>query len=117
MADKIVFVATAWGSKYGGINAFNEDLAVATSQLLSPQYDIFSVALDATKKEIASAESRGVKLISIDAGRRRDSFENRDLKLILSKISAAGTGKIAWWVGHDVITGSVAIEASRVQRA
>ena len=27
-SDAVVFIATAWGPKYGGINAFNMDLAV-----------------------------------------------------------------------------------------
>lgn len=116
MPDKIIFIATAWGSKYGGINAFNEDLACAVADLLSEQYQIVSVVIKASSKEVEAARKKGVELVPLSRRDEMDRFEDEDVGEILARITSTSEGNIAWWIGHDVFTGDIAIEAARASK-
>ena len=51
----ILLLATAWGPKHGGINAFNMDFAVALAGYLRPT-DAFSARFSTPHEKTASAQ-------------------------------------------------------------
>lgn len=114
MEGKIIFVATAWGARYGGINSFNEDLCSALAKLLDERYHIVCVVLDATQDEIRSAKEKGVDLIKLDHSEQQDKFEENRAYEVVEKVEECNSGKVLWWIGHDAITGYVAIKASKL---
>lgn len=114
MGEKIVFLATAWGARYGGINSFNEDLCSALAKLLDERYHVVCVVLDATQDEIRSAKEKGIDLIKLDPSEQQDKFEENRVYEVLKKVDECNSEKVLWWIGHDIITGRVAIKASEL---
>lgn len=114
MEGKIIFLATAWGARYGGINSFNEDLCSSLAKLLEGKYRVVCVVLDATPNEIRSAKEKGVDLIKLDHSEQQDKFEANRAYEVVTKVKECNSGKVLWWIGHDVITGHVAIKASEL---
>jgi hypothetical protein len=61
----IVFVATAWGPRHGGINAFNQDLTCAVARGAPAGLEVMCVVLHATREDVEEAALRGVRLVSL----------------------------------------------------
>ena len=116
MDGNIIFLATAWGAQYGGINSFNEDLCSSLAELFREKYHILCVVLDATETEIISAKEKGVVLIKLSSSEQKDKFEEHRVDEVLRKVKEHNTEKVSWWIGHDVITGKVAIKASELSK-
>ena len=114
MLDIIVFIATAWGARYGGINSFNEDLCTSIAKLTRNKYRIYCVVLSANQDEVLSAKQKGVDLIILDKSKINDTMETHRVHEIVNKVEELNSGKVLFWIGHDVITGPLAIEASKL---
>jgi glycosyltransferase involved in cell wall biosynthesis len=107
----IVVVATAWGSRHGGINSFSTALCRALAPRLSEHRLIVLVA-DATADDIADAAQHHVLLISLGLAQdARPSAEN--LASTMGRLAAAGISRVSWWIGHDVITGNLALAGAK----
>jgi hypothetical protein len=63
--DAVVLIATAWGPKHGGINAFNKDLAVALATHVGVPVLCFVSLPEAA--DIAAARGEKVTLLTIPA--------------------------------------------------
>ncbi|BDE72822.1 glycosyltransferase [Delftia lacustris] len=99
MANSYVFFATAWSAVNGGINAFNLDLC-QTIASIGQKIDIFLECDAAVDAEIPA---------SVRIHRLPSKFENFGAKEI-SIISELITDlESVVWVGHDAITGGVAL--------
>ena len=61
----ILLLATAWGPKHGGINAFNMDFAVALASYLKPSGRVFCAVLDASREDCERAQASGVTLVPL----------------------------------------------------
>lgn len=105
----IAFVTTAWGSRHGGINAFNTDLCIAVAALRS-DLRVVCFVLDASREDIAHAEARHVELVPMEGGPQEFTAAHR---FELNAKAHAWTD-LEWWVGHDVHSGYVAVEAAQV---
>jgi glycosyltransferase involved in cell wall biosynthesis len=112
--NTLIAFSTSWGTRFGGINSFNQDLLVAFAGVTFQQAQTVCVVLEASQEDIESAAAAQVQLISI---------ENRHEKTFSGSLEAA-----AWvaltatgitfdinntvWLGHDRITGEVALAAA-----
>ena len=112
MAGKLIFLATGWGAKYGGLNAFNQDLCIALSELLAGRYEVLCAALQASQEEIESEQR--VRLISLNSG--SDTFDSDSVRTLMALLGPAHRD-VVWWIGHDVITGPSAIEAHELSQS
>jgi len=110
--SKIVFIATNWGAKYGGINSFNTDICCALTGLIGNRYKIICIVLNATKKDMESAKQKGVILIPIYPNKVGEIDENW-LDTALTKVKSIKPSSVYCWIGHDVKTGFAAIDASK----
>lgn len=110
MNDAIVFLATAWGSKHGGINSFNHDLVLSlTSMVSSAAGKIICVVPTEPKKEDREhAESKGVILLSLGHTAKSNDLTPESADEIIAKLNRYSP---IWWVGHDVKTGPIALKA------
>ncbi|CAH0242525.1 glycosyltransferase [Roseomonas sp. CECT 9278] len=109
---KIVLFATAWGPKHGGINAFNRDFAVGLAELLGAPGAVICVVLTAGLADRADSEPHNVTLISIDQD--GDTFDPKWLAIVAEAFAKEGIDTASTcWVGHDVTSGAIAIEAAQ----
>lgn len=109
--SKIVFLATNWGAKYGGINSFNTDICGAFAKLLHAKYKIICIVFNATEEEKKDASRKGVTLIPINPG--SEKLDDDWVDLVLTKIDSIKPEGVHAWIGHDVKTGFGAIKAAR----
>jgi glycosyltransferase involved in cell wall biosynthesis len=106
---EVVFLATAWGPKHGGINAFNMDFACALGRILE-NGRVACVVLDATDADVRSASAASVELLQVSPSRYHSAFEASRAFDVLTRLREAGADFAAntWWVGHDAHTGELA---------
>ncbi|MGZ8284290.1 MAG: glycosyltransferase [Allosphingosinicella sp.] len=109
---KIVIIATSWGAKGGGINAFNESLAVALGQRLGSGSEVACITLAATQNEIETAASFGVRLVPLSWQGTGDHLPTESVPFLLERLETSSQTPVDWWIGHDVITGESALEAA-----
>lgn len=116
LSKTVIFFATRWGAQFGGINSFNQDLVSAFSAVCYEQVNTVCVVLTASEQEIGVAMSESqVHLISLDAD-NQPSFVGALEPAIwerLTRLDLVVDTEQLVWVGHDRITGAIALEASK----
>ncbi len=111
----ILFLATAWGPKFGGINAFNKELAVGLAEELSGMGRIFCATPNPTDMEVADAEMHKVILIPIRSTGGLSTFDSSWVYEIVEWLRFRNANfVISWWIGHDVITGNAALRGHEI---
>jgi hypothetical protein len=111
----IVLLATAWGPRYGGINAFNMDLALALADLLGKSGQVVCAVLDASRHEINEARKADVTLLSLRRRPDAPEFDTNWAYDVGKELRKLGNEiRIDWWVGHDVSSGGAALEGRSV---
>lgn len=100
----LIFISTAWGKKYGGINALNSELLKSLPSILPDSDKIFCFCFEADGSSIEEANKSGVKLYQLE--KQRNEHENA--QFILKNLHEHDEVKVSWWFGHDVTTGFVA---------
>jgi glycosyltransferase involved in cell wall biosynthesis len=105
----LAFIATAWGPRFGGINAFNQDLCQAVAAACGPRVPILCFAFAASARDVEQARAAGVHLVPLEgnAGAAAVDVSRAHEMAHLAK----DWGDVDWWIGHDVISGPVAIQA------
>lgn len=111
----LIALATAWGPKYGGLNAFNYDLLIAVAAAHWSWLRVVCIVAECTESEVQSAKDQHqVELINL--GLTGGSIGKEHAALAWSKLQAAGFSKVSdntVWLGHDRITGAVAIKLAK----
>ena len=102
----LVAFATAWGPKFGGINAFNTDLlqAIAAAHWQWLRVICVVAACDNTDIQTALAQDQ-VTLISL--GLSTGAMGPEHAPLVASKLGSLDFPHTVW-LGHDRITGAIA---------
>jgi tetratricopeptide (TPR) repeat protein/glycosyltransferase involved in cell wall biosynthesis len=110
-----MLLATAWGPKHGGINAFNFDFATALAEVVGTGGKVFCSAFRPSADEISNARAKNVHLLSIDRPPENPGYDKSWALDIWRAFSAENPNvQIDWWVGHDVTTGWAAVEGPSV---
>jgi glycosyltransferase involved in cell wall biosynthesis len=110
-----VFFATRWGRAFGGLNAFNQQFAEGLAKVLGDGGQVFCATLDPSDKEQASATGAGVTLVPITGKENAGKFDSSWHIHVTSWLRTNIPGEmIDYWVGHDVISGQVAVEAAQM---
>jgi tetratricopeptide (TPR) repeat protein/glycosyltransferase involved in cell wall biosynthesis len=110
----IVFFATAWGPVHGGINAFNHDLALAVAKELPKPGRVFCAVLRPDPLRVQDAARGNVILISIERDPGSDRMDPDWVNSVQKEFGKhGGVPQEACWVGHDVISGELAMEAQQ----
>lgn len=111
MAKALIFLATGWGSKYGGINSFNTDLVTNLAKILPSNYKIYCAVFNIEYGEVESAKRNNVHLLHIE--QRQDILSPPSDNLITEILLKNVQEKIEWIIGHDIKTGQYAIKVSK----
>lgn len=104
-----LLLATAWGPKFGGINAFNMDFAKGLSLFLGDRGKVFCSVLDATSEEIKNAKGACIELIPINKPQDIDQYDPSWAHDVIEFLDRKFPGtNIDYWIGHDVVSGEAA---------
>jgi hypothetical protein len=107
----LVILATAWGPKFGGINAFNEEMTRSLGIKADPAYDLICVVPRATEIQVVeAARSCHVRLVVLGEVAEDGKLPAELADAVLSELNfSAQQKRSAVWVGHDDKTGPLAI--------
>jgi len=102
----LVAFATAWGPKFGGINAFNTDLLQAIAAAHWQWLNVICVVAACDEADIKTARAQDlITLISL--GISTGAMGPEHVPLVASKIGTPDSEHTVW-LGHDRITGAIA---------
>jgi glycosyltransferase involved in cell wall biosynthesis len=107
----IVVVSTAWGSRFGGINSFSTDLCRASARVLT-DCKVVSLCFTATEADRIEAKAAHVELFQLGISgstRKTDDLPGQIFGLLKNE----NIEEIRWWIGHDAITGKLALDCSK----
>jgi glycosyltransferase involved in cell wall biosynthesis len=110
----LIAFATQWGTKFGGINCFNIDLVKAVASTFFDRVKSVCVVLEATSEQIEEALNDGVVLLELNKQHQEKfSPDLVDAVLrLLEKASIRLDPAETVWLGHDRITGAIALAAA-----
>ena len=112
--SNFMLLATAWGARHGGINAFNRDFAVGLATALGTDGTVFCAVPDPRPDDEADARNNGVRLVPLLGKGRVERFDPDWVYRISAWMrDHAENAPIAWWVGHDVVSGDAALEGPK----
>lgn len=113
--NTLIAIATAWGPKYGGINAFNYDLLIAIAAAHWEWLRVVCVVAGCTDDEIQLVRDQyQIELVNLEL--TEGAIQKEHAALAWSKIQSKGLGAKTGetvFLGHDRITGAVAIELAK----
>jgi glycosyltransferase involved in cell wall biosynthesis/HEAT repeat protein len=106
----IILLATAWGSKHGGINVVNMELTRALAEVFGAAGRVLCVVPYAEKAEVDDAQKSGAMLVplGLDRSKLPDFFDPGWLGTVQKKLAEAGVSTADWCIGHDAISGAAA---------
>jgi len=106
-----MLLATAWGPKHGGINAFNMDFACGLAAHLGESGKVFCAAFRPSLEDCEKAKEGQVSLVSIDRPVDSPAYDKSWAYDVWQELQKMHPNEcIDWWIGHDVTTGLAAIE-------
>lgn len=108
----IVLIATKWGPAEGGINAFNQSLAIGLAKVGHPSHKIACAVTNWSLEASHAAEKDGVKLIPIRHGDNERPLDTCGSEIVAWLTKHDMTDPVGLWVGHDVVTGRAAVSAA-----
>jgi tetratricopeptide (TPR) repeat protein len=110
-----MLLATAWGPKHGGINAFNMDFAIGLANHLGKKAKVFCAVFTASAEDIADARGKNVNLVAIDRPVQSTAYDPSWAHDVWKMFRRGYPNeRIDWWIGHDVTTGWAAVEGPTV---
>ena len=104
----LVLLATAWGPRFGGINAFNKDFAEGLADVMSDHGRVFCACLEPTADEVREADLRRVTLIPVRGNADLGIFSEDWLEDTRGWLTLRGVSVVDCWIGHDVVSGRAA---------
>jgi glycosyltransferase involved in cell wall biosynthesis len=104
----VVVLQTAWGSKFGGLNSFSTDLCRTLAETLLA-HRVVCVCQDASDTDHKSVRGSGITLASVVSAPGK-GLKNLTVEAVLETLKTFDIAHIDWWIGHDVITGPLALE-------
>ena len=114
-ARLLITFATAWGPRFGGINAFNHDLLLALAPAYRTRVKVVCVVLHATPEQCQAALSGELVLVPLGLDTQQNMTVDLE-PLVWRELQARGFAELpkeTVWLGHDRITGAIALQAAK----
>ena len=108
----IVLIATEWGPTEGGINAFNQSLAIGLAAVGGESVRIACAVTGWSHDAFLKAERDRVMLLPIKGGDGGRPLETCGGEIVAWLKSQGIAEPVDLWVGHDVVTGGAAVKAA-----
>lgn len=110
----VILYATAWGPQHGGVNAFNRRLAIALAERLGGAGRVHCVTEHCDSSAGAEAHGAGVRLVEVSLPADLDAIPRQTLGAIATAIGRFEKSESVLHLGHDVISGRLALAMSDV---
>ncbi len=108
MSYLLVALDTAWGTRFGGINAFNTELIKSLGVHPNRGFEVCCIYPRIDEADVAEAGKHfSVRLIGL--GYAEDQFEKTFVSDIRAALGAADDRTVVW-LGHDDKTGPLALQ-------
>lgn len=108
----VVFVATHWGTRHGGLNALNQDLVHAVAHRAGTDVAVACAVTRPLQHEIThEAKVHDVTLLDLGSVDPECELGPAGEALVRS------WGRVDWFVGHDLVSGGFATEAASLTGA
>ncbi|MDP2431515.1 MAG: hypothetical protein Q8O33_05745, partial [Pseudomonadota bacterium] len=104
----LVSLATAWGPKFGGINAFNVELLKSLGIQPRRDFDLYCAVLAADAQAQADASRYKVDLMPL--GDQGKDFPADAAERLQAQFAAKAPGESWIWIGHDITSGELALQ-------
>ncbi len=114
-ATSLVFITDRWGYTRGGINVFNVEICsaiVAVSQRDSVR--VMCAVQAATAEQQLHAAAHRVELIVLDQSGADGPMGRHRAHELVALATRASDRHVAWWIGHDVVSGALAHRAAEL---
>jgi glycosyltransferase involved in cell wall biosynthesis/tetratricopeptide (TPR) repeat protein len=112
----IIAVATAWGPKHGGINAFNYDFVRALGVASHRELTVVCAVPSATPAEVEEAARSFVSLRAFGTEFGSEALGADAAAAILESVRDISDHELVW-LGHDIFTGAAAADAAARTRS
>ncbi len=109
MRPTLIALATAWGPRFGGINAFNTELLKSLGIYQGRGFEVACVLPRVSAEEAKDAQD-SCSLTLLGLNRPDDEFDPATLNHDLEQILAARGWQHPIWLGHDDKTGPLALQ-------
>ena len=109
----ILLFASAWGPKFGGVNALNRDLSIGLAQVLRGEGQVFCAVPNPQPEDESDAAAYGVILVPIRGKKISDRLDSSWAHDAWNWLGSQNVKTMNIWVGHDVISGDIAMNAAR----
>ncbi len=117
--DTLIVFATGWGAKFGGINSLNADLISTFSMTFKENVKTICFVLFATDEDVNNALKSEVLLLSLTDDSTHKNFNLQHLPSVFDLLDqnkiADSLNERTVWLGHDRITGEIAIAAAQAK--
>lgn len=107
-----LFITDNWGYTKGGINTVNYELC--KSLALKEDCKVFCAVLKASQEVLDDAKKLNVTIINIDS--QYEFFIKNDVYKIWHDTDIIFKDEFVWVIGHDVITGEIAIQLDLIYK-
>lgn len=108
----LIFITDDWGYTKGGINTINVDLCKGIASL-AERINIYCIVIYADSESVREAKNCNVSLIALnDTKTQQNRFQENDLYKLFENIKCQCVfdSYETWIIGHDVITGDIAVK-------
>ena len=113
----LVSFATYWGSKYGGINAFNTDFLGAFARDFQGNVQVICLVTSADAQDIDKAKDVNVTLVTLPYIPQDKIFAKDQAQTAIHELKTRGINfepENTIWLGHDRISGEAAVAAAKL---
>lgn len=115
--DSMVFLATSWGNKHGGINSFSTSLLLALARV-GIQSQLVCLCNAPTPENILTANELGIRLIDVEViytGLESGKTSEAEAAYSIFELMRDQLISIPkYWIGHDIVTGSLACACAEI---
>lgn len=106
----IVTLATAWGPRYGGINAFNTELVKSLGILPTRHYELICVVPGPATQQLQDELLLRFHVQLLSLGAEDGFFATGSAAEIVLRLDLANDRRRFIWIGHDDKSGPLALE-------
>ncbi|MCI9362543.1 MAG: glycosyltransferase family 4 protein [Hungatella sp.] len=117
-AKKVIFISDQFGYRCGGCNTVNYEMCLALQQTVKEDIEICSLVINCYDKQRVEnlekkAENLGIKIVHQNIINLEEISLN-EREEICTRIFACFEERVeSIWVGHDIFTGSIAIDLAK----
>ena len=115
---KIIFVSDQFGYRCGGCNTVNYEMCLALQQTVKEDIEVYSLVINCNDNQRVEnlekkAQNLGIKIVHQNVINLEEISLNEREEICVRIFTCSEERKEAIWIGHDIFTGSIAIDLAK----